>query len=99
MESNIPFFELDPNELAILATLITVALEETLTSEQLNVLGNFLAALGALLLTVAAQEEALRVKKEKENKEKTPEDDVQKQIKDLQEQIHQISNNHLLIGK
>lgn len=51
---------LSPKELSILANVIALALAEEKTPDQLNVLGNFIVAVGSLLLTIAAQQQSLQ---------------------------------------
>lgn len=50
--------KIDPNLLILLNALVAVGISDDLSATDLNVLGNFIAALGALLLTKAAQMEA-----------------------------------------
>ncbi|MEG0370919.1 MAG: hypothetical protein RR645_01340, partial [Clostridium sp.] len=42
-------------ELALLASLFAIEISESSSIDQQNVLGNFLATVGATLLTIAAQ--------------------------------------------
>ena len=73
-----------PDELAILATLLAVALSKGLSFEQINVIGNFLVAIGSIMLTIAAQGEALKAQSEPTEK------DTQKQLQDMQEQLKEL---------
>lgn len=88
------FFELSSDELTILAALVALGFSKSLDVNQTNILGNFLAAVGTLMTTIVAKEQALDVPKDEtqvEKKETQP--DVQKQIKELQEQMQKILNN------
>ncbi|ERI95070.1 hypothetical protein HMPREF1982_00468 [Clostridiales bacterium oral taxon 876 str. F0540] len=62
------FNSLSPTELAILADAIAIALAEGKSSDEINVLGNLVTAVGALLLTIAAQDQSLRDAADKKNK-------------------------------
>lgn len=53
------FNSLSPTELAILADAVAIALAEGKSPDEINVLGNFTAAVGAILLTIAAQNQSL----------------------------------------
>lgn len=75
---------IEADELAILATIIAIALSKSLTLEQTNVIGNFLVAIGSVMLTIAAQEEALKTKN---NDQDT---DTKKQLQEMQEQLKQL---------
>ena len=84
-ECQILFFELSPEELTILATLLALSFYKSLNLDQANVLGNFLAAVGTLMTAIVAEKQVL----DAQNK---PQVDVQKQIKELQEQMQKILN-------
>lgn len=73
---------ISPNQLATLANLVAVALSEGRSSSEINVIGNFVVGVGSLMLTIAAQTEALS---SKENK--------MKQISDLKKQIQQLEDS------
>lgn len=75
---------IDSDELAILATAIAVALSKRLTLEQTNIYGNFIVAVGSIMLTIAAQQEALTAKS---NDQDT---DTKKQLREMQEQLRQL---------
>lgn len=62
------FNSLSPTELAILADAVAIALTEGKSADEINVLGNFVAAVGALLLTIAAQGQSLRDAADTKNK-------------------------------
>lgn len=70
---------LDPDELALISSILAVAITKGKSAEDINVLGNFIASLGASILTIAAQEQYLSAKEEKKN-----------QIIDLENQINKL---------
>ena len=53
---------LSPDDLIILSTAISIELSRGKTADELNVLGNFLVAIGSLLLTSAAQMQSMQPK-------------------------------------
>lgn len=57
---------LTPNELSVLASAIAIELAEGESADEINVLGNFIVAVGSLLLTIAAQEQNLQSIKDKQ---------------------------------
>ena len=65
-----------PNELSVLANAIALGLSDDKTADELNVLGNFIVAVGSLLLTIAAQQQSLQAIQDK-----------QQQIQDSKKQI------------
>lgn len=75
---------IDANELAVLATILAVALSKSLTLEQTNVYGNFLVAIGSIMLTIAAQEEAIKGRSDDKDT------DTKKQLQEMQEQLNQL---------
>lgn len=89
MENEMLFFELSSDELTILASLVALGLSKGLNVEQINILGNFIVAVGSLMTTIAAQEEALIAQKEKKQNSKQ-ENNVQQQIIDLQKKVQEI---------
>ena len=46
---------LGPNQLIIVDALISLAISDDLSADDLNILGNFIVAAGSLILTKAAQ--------------------------------------------
>lgn len=56
---------LSPNELSILASAIAIGLAEDRNTDEINVLGNLIVAVGSILLTIAAQEQSLQSIKSK----------------------------------
>ncbi|WP_010236451.1 hypothetical protein [Clostridium arbusti] len=76
------FDSLTPKELTILVGLVSITVTEGKSAADNNVLGNFLTAVSANILNIAAQQENIESLEEK-----------QKQIEDLQKQIKQLKNN------
>ena len=56
---------LSGKELSILIGILSAAISEGLSADELNVLGNFITALGSSLLTVAAAEQGCNSKTDK----------------------------------
>lgn len=50
---------IDPNELALLASIIAISLSQDKTIYELNILGSLLTSIGDIISTIAAQREAL----------------------------------------
>lgn len=71
------------DELAVLATAIALVSAKVLNTDQLNVYGNFIVAIGSLMLTIAAQDELLKQIQE-------PESDTAQQIKEIQQLLKQL---------
>lgn len=76
------FDSLSPKEFAILANLVAITLSEGKSANDNNVLGNFVATIGAMLLSIAAQQQNIQSLEDK-----------QKQIEDLQKQIKQLKSD------
>lgn len=72
---------LGPEQLAVASSLVAALLSRGLTSDEVNVLGNFIAAVGASMLTIAAQMSSQESKKDKQKQE------IQNQIEQLQKQL------------
>jgi len=53
---------ISPEELALLANLIALELSRGKNANELNVLGNLVAAVGTILLTISAQKQNLENK-------------------------------------
>jgi len=82
------FQSISSDELATSATLIAVASSKVLNADDLNVLGNFIIAVGSIMTSIAAQEQVLQAQKETTKSDSLELGrSVQKQIKDMQEQI------------
>ena len=70
------FFSMSPNQLALLASVLGVAIAENLNPNEQNSFGNFIQSLGQSILTISAQEELLQNKL-----------DTMEQIESLKHQI------------
>jgi cell shape-determining protein MreC len=70
-----------PFQLIILGAVLTFVISDHKEAGALNVLGNLIVSVGSLILTVAAQEEFIKTKKE----EKLTKEEIRKQILDLHE--------------
>lgn len=53
------FNEICPNELAVLSTIVAIILSGDNSADDNNVLGNFLVAVGSIILTIAAQQQSI----------------------------------------
>ena len=78
--------DLSPNELAILAALLGLLIADSLDDEGQNVVGNFIEAVGQIILTVSAQAEAI----ESTKREGTYES-LDSRIKNLEDQLKSIN--------
>lgn len=56
-----------PSQLAILANVIAIALSKDRDADEINVLGNLIAAIGCIMLTIAAQKQTLKSIQDKQN--------------------------------
>ena len=72
------FSSINPTELSVFANIAAITLANDRTPEDNNVLGNFIVAIGGLVLTIAAQQQFL-----------ISEQDKLKEIKDLKSQLKQ----------
>jgi hypothetical protein len=64
------FSSISPKELSILANVTALVLAEDRTSDDINVLGNFITAVGSLLLAIAAQQQSLQDTQDRLNQNK-----------------------------
>lgn len=71
-------------ELSVLATALAIFFSKVVDLEDLDVLGNFVVAVGSIILTIASQEQAVLAQN------KDVQLDTQQQLKELQEQIRQL---------
>ena len=79
---------LEPCELVILATVFTFFLSDNLDAGELDVLGNFIVAVGGLVLTWAAQLE--QQKKSSEESNCSDLNELKNQIQCLQEKCERL---------
>lgn len=78
-------FRLCPETLGILSAVIGVGVSNGLDDNQQNVLGNFLVSTGSIILTIAAQADA--IDDSQSDKERVA---LEKRVNDLEEQIQSI---------
>lgn len=69
-------------QLSLFANLLAIAISKGKTADQLNVIGNFVVALGSLILTIAAQVQTCESKVDK-----------MAQIRELKKQIQEIEDS------
>ncbi|MFL0197514.1 hypothetical protein ACJDU8_18380 [Clostridium sp. WILCCON 0269] len=74
---------LDPNQLAVISTFIAIVLSKDKDTDEINVLGNFIVAIGGTMLTIAAQQERLKSLQDKKDQIH----DLKKQIKDIEKDL------------
>jgi len=69
-------------QLSILANVLAIAISKDKSTDQLNVMGNFIVAVGGLILAMAAQRQICESKNDK-----------LKQIQDLKKQLKELENS------
>lgn len=74
---------IDPTELSVLSNVFAISIAKDRSSDEINVLGNFIVAVGGILLTIAAQQQSLESMQNK----KTQIKDLKKQIKQLEKSL------------
>lgn len=79
------FADLDPFELALLATLIGVAIADVRGIEEQNTIGNFIIAIGATILSIASQKQFLILAEVKAEEEKN-----KKEIEEIKQQLQEL---------
>ena len=67
--------QIDPDALALLSALVAIELNKVMDIEEQNVFGNFIVAVGSIILTMAAAEEA---QKKAQEEAKTKADEAKK---------------------
>ena len=77
------FDSLSPKEFIILANLVAIALLKDKTLHERQMLSNFVATVGAIMLSISTQQQHLEFFKS----------DTKKQIENLQRQIDELKNN------
>ncbi|MDR7856841.1 hypothetical protein [Tissierella sp.] len=70
---------IDPDTLVLFGSLISVLISQNLSNDEINVLGNIFAQIGASLLTKAAQQQSLQSKEE-----------LKKQVADMEQQLENL---------
>lgn len=64
-------YSMGPDELALLSSIIAIALAKGKTNDEVNILGNLISAIGSILSTIASQREAFdSLKNSKQNSKK-----------------------------
>ena len=76
--------EKSAEQLSLFANFLAISISKGKDSDQLNVIGNFIVAVGGLLLAMAAQRASCETKQDK-----------LKQIRDLKKQIKELENSIL----
>lgn len=85
---------LEPCELIILALVLTFIISDDLDAGDLNVLGNFISAVGSLVSTWAAQQEQLKSSEEADDPSELKELKCQVQcLQEKCERLEQFSKN------
>ena len=81
---------LPPKQFAVLATAFGLLLQDDLSIDQQNALGNFFLSVGQTMLTAAAQEQALQNCSSQNNNDQVHEDieDLKKQITLLKKELN-----------
>ena len=69
-------------QLSLFANLLAIAISKGKSSDQLNVIGNFIVGVGGLILTMAAQIQSCESKQDK-----------LKQLQDLKKQVKALENS------
>lgn len=70
-------------QLSLMINCLAISTSKDKNSDELNVIGNFIVALGGLLLAIAAQRQSCENKQDKLKQIK----DLKKQIKDLEDSL------------
>jgi hypothetical protein len=70
---------IEPFKLIIISSIIAILISDCRNSDELNVLGNLIVAIGGLVLVVAAQKELIN----KNNEQEDAKEDIMKQIEIL----------------
>lgn len=79
---------LNADQLVFLSSLAASIIAKGLTADQINVFGNFLAAVAASLLTIAAKLASDESKRQNQKQK----EDIENQIKELKNQLNQLNN-------
>lgn len=77
---------LSPEQLAIISGIVAAILAKSLNLDQMNVLGNFLSAVSASLLTIQAK----LSEEQSQQQIQQQKDDIENQIKELKNQLKQL---------
>lgn len=74
---------LNPDTLVLLGALLSIIMSQNLSTNEINVLGNIFAQIGASLLTKAAQQQSLQSNEEIKNQIS----DMEQQLENLKRQL------------
>jgi len=91
--------EYTPSELAALATVLGLIIASKFNANQQNVIGNFLEAVGQIILTIAAQAQNIQSQAANQGGDNGKSNssansmDLQKQIDELREYIEKFEDN------
>lgn len=72
-------------QLAVFANLLSLSISKGKNSDQLNVIGNFIVAVGGLILAIAAERSSCEAKQDKLKQIR----DLKKQIKNLEDSLQE----------
>lgn len=70
---------ISPTQLAVISTFIALVISKDKSTDEINVLGNLIASIGATVLSIAAQKQALQSVQDKKD-----------QIHDLKKQLNNL---------
>ena len=70
---------IDPDTLVLLSSIFSITVSKNLNNDQINVLGNVFAQIGASLLTKGAQQQSIQNKEE-----------LKQQIADMEQQFEKL---------
>ncbi len=96
--------QIQPNQLALLSTILGIIISNNLNSNQQNAFGNFLEAIGQIILTINAQSQNISYinsssnnsnycnSSEDSKKTNSDLDDLKKEMKKLKKHINMLEN-------
>lgn len=91
-KNTFPLFSIPPEQFTALAALIGFLLADDLSIDEQNSLGNFLIAIGQILVTIASQKAVFE--SQQDNQLITQRlDFLKKQIRDIEQEIERTSKN------
>lgn len=64
------FNSFDPEDIPLLISIIATAISRNKTIEELTVIGNFMIAIGEIVITISSEKADLKVKEEKKEQMK-----------------------------
>lgn len=81
------FFSLDSEQQVLLASLLAIILSDKLNEDQLNILGNFVEAVGQNILLIQAVVSSVPSSTQSDNSSDTQVQDLQESIAMLQQEL------------